>query len=287
MSKRKIIKINEEKCTGCGLCANDCPEGAIQIIDGKARLISETLCDGLGACISSCPEGAIEIKEIEAKPYNEIEVIKNIIKHGKNTLIAHLKHLKLHGMTQYLNEAVNFLLKNKNSLNFNIDDVIKEIHNYNSEQCTCPASQIIDFKEENFKAQDNNILTNFSELRQWPIQLHLISPYAPYFQNADLIIAADCTAFAFGNFHKKFMKGKTITIACPKLDQNTKIYIEKIITLINEAKINTIMVIMMEVPCCGGLFHFVKEAMEHTNRKVPIKKVIISIAGEILKEEWI
>jgi len=201
---RDILKIDEDLCTGCGLCVPSCHEGALQIIDGKARLVSELMCDGLGACIGYCPEGAITIEKREAEPYNETRVIENI-----------------------------------------------------------------------------------SELRHWPVQMHLINPNASYFRNSDLLVAADCVAYSTGGFHSRFLKGKSLVIACPKLDQNTEIYVEKLKTLIDNAGVNTITVMMMEVPCCSGLLRMIKAAGLQANRKVPVKQIIIGLKGEILKEEWI
>jgi len=283
--KRKIIQINEEKCTGCGECVVGCPEGALQIIDGKARLISDILCDGLGACIGVCPEGAIEIIEREAEPYDEKLVMKNMIKFGKNTVIAHMKHLKEHNMHDYLKQAVSFLIENKSEIPFNVDEIIQEVHSYTPDSSHgCPGTMTIKFKKE--KDVSNNV-DQPSELRQWPIQMHLINPVAPYFQNADLLLAADCVAFAMGNFHSKYLKNKSLAIACPKLDTNQNIYVEKIIRMINEAKINTITIMVMEVPCCSGLVHLVRLAMQQANRKVPVKVIKISLQGNVLEEKWI
>ncbi|MDQ1332266.1 MAG: hypothetical protein QG576_300 [Bacteroidota bacterium] len=202
--KRDILKINEELCNGCGLCIPNCQEGALRIIDGKARLVSDVLCDGLGACIGYCPEGAISIEKRDAEPFSQ------------------------------------------------------------------PVSSELT-----------------SELRQWPVQMHLINPNAQYFRGADLLLAADCIAFSMGNFHNRFLKGKSLAIACPKLDQGLDVYIGKLITMIDTAKVNTITVMMMEVPCCGGLLQIVKTALARSIRKVPVKQIIISISGEVLKDEWI
>ena len=202
--KRDILKIDEELCNGCGLCVPNCQEGALKIIDGKARLVSELLCDGLGACIGYCPEGAITIEKREAEPFSQ--------------------------------------------------PVLSDLP---------------------------------SELRQWPIQMHLLNPNAPYFLGADLLLAADCTAFSSGNFHRGFLKGKSLAIACPKLDQGIDVYTGKLTAMIDTAKVNTITVMMMEVPCCGGLLQIVKTALARSTRKVPVKQIIISISGEVLKDEWV
>lgn len=272
--KRKIIKIDEEKCNGCGNCIPNCPEGALQIIDGKARLISDLFCDGLGACIGSCPAGAIEIIEREAEPYDERKTMENIIKHGKNTIIAHLKHLKEHGEEEYLKQAIE-VLKEKN---------IEIDLSFLNEPVCCPGMKIVDRREE--KTEEKEEVKVSSQLRQWPIQLHLISPSAAYFKKADLLLVADCVGYAYGNFHNDFLKGKSIVIACPKLDSGIERYIEKLTLLIDQAEINTLTVIIMEVPCCRGLLMVAKEALKKAKRKIPLKLVVISIEGKILEENW-
>jgi NAD-dependent dihydropyrimidine dehydrogenase PreA subunit len=284
--KRKVIQIVEEKCTGCGECVSGCAEGALQIIDGKARLISDMLCDGLGACIGVCPEGAIEIIEREAEPYNESIVMENMVKQGKNTVIAHMKHLKDHNMHDYLKQAVSFLIENKSKLTFNVDEVIREVHFYNSNgEHACPGAKTIQFNKDT-----DNIINNTdqpSELRQWPIQMHLISPVAPYFKNADVLLAADCVAYSVGNFHSKYLKNKRIAVACPKLDSNQDVYVDKLVRLINESKINTLTVMIMEVPCCSGLLRLVQMALQHAESVVPVKMIKISLQGDVLEEKWI
>ncbi len=281
--KRKIVKINEELCNGCGLCIPNCQEGALQIIDGKARLISDLFCDGLGACLGHCPEEAITIEEREAEPYNEWKVMETISQQGDNTIKAHLSHLKDHGEMQYHNEALEYLQKNKIIIN---PDNNKNMENSHS-HCGCPGSQELDLREE-----VKNETVSFdgkapSQLRQWPVQMHLINPNAPYYKNADVLIAADCTAFAMGGFHNELMKGKAIAIACPKLDSDTEIYVEKITAMIDDAKINTLTVVIMEVPCCSGLLRMVQMAVEKATRKVPIKLIIVNLKGEIDKEMWV
>ncbi len=289
--KRQIVQIDEDKCNGCGLCIPNCHEGALQIIDGKARLISDLMCDGLGACIGHCPEGAMEIIEREAAPYDEIAVVKDIIPKGKNTLIAHLQHLKDHGETVYLKQAVTWLEEQRNNLPFDLDEVKFKVHtmqkNHNhggGSACGCPGSQERSFE----KNESANVSTDApSELRQWPVQLHLVSKNAQYFRNADLLIAADCVAFSMGNFHQKYLKGKSLAIACPKLDSNMEVYLEKLIGMIDEAKVNTITVMIMEVPCCGGLLQLAKTALQQATRKVPLKLIVVGLQGDVLKEEWV
>ena len=283
--KRTIIKIDDEKCTGCGLCVSGCHEGALQIIDNKARLVSELFCDGLGACIGECPEGAIILEEREAEPYDEIKVMDRITPNGKNTILAHLKHLKEHGETEFLNQGLNYL-KEHNIHEDIINTITMEKHNHDGDgMCGCPGSKMMDFRENTTEKTTNGPVP--SQLTQWPIQLHLISPTAPYFRGADVVVAADCVAFSYGNFHNDFLKGKSLVIACPKLDSGMDRYIEKIKLMIDEAKVNTISVLMMEVPCCGGLLQMVKSAMAQASRKVPVKAIIVGISGQILSEEWV
>ncbi|GAB4457202.1 MAG: 4Fe-4S binding protein [Bacteroidales bacterium] len=284
--KRQVIQIDEQKCTGCGDCVTGCAEGALQIIDGKARLISDVLCDGLGACIGVCPEGAIEIIEREAEPYDELKVVVQMIQQGKNTLVAHMKHLKDHNMHDYLKQAVGYLMEHKSELPFNAEEVIREVHFHNPHGGHgCQGSKIMQFKKtENTSTTD---IDQPSELRQWPVQMHLISPVAPYFKNADVLLAADCIAYTLGNFHSRYLKNKSLAVACPKLDSNQDVYIEKLVRMIDEAQINTLTVMIMEVPCCGGLLRLVQSALLHCERKVPVKVIKVGVQGDILEDKWI
>lgn len=230
--KRDILKIEEELCTGCGQCVPNCHEGALQIIDGKVRLISELMCDGLGACIGHCPEGAITIETREAELFNETMLMEQMNNSG------------------------------------------------------CPGSRaaVIERPQDSSRTVTTD---QPSELRQWPVQMHLLNPNAPYLHDSDLLLAADCVAFSMGNFHNRYLKGKSLAIACPKLDHGTDTYIEKLTAMIDTVKVNTITVMMMEVPCCGGLLQLVKNALSKTSRKVPVKEIMISLSGEVMKEEWV
>jgi ferredoxin len=278
---RNIITIDEEKCTGCKLCIPNCPEGAIQVIDNKARLVSDLMCDGLGACLGHCPEGAITIVEREAEDYDERKVMANIVKQGPNTVLAHLTHLKYHGQTAYYNQALAFLKDN----DIPVPTQPKEASMHDqSHEDGCPGSRAIDFSTKPDAYTGDQAGKRTSELTHWPIQMHLINPKAPYFQGADLLLAADCTAFALGDFHAKFLKNRKVIIACPKLDDGQGSYVEKIKALIDDAKINTLTVIIMQVPCCGGLLHLAKTAAAQATRKVPIKNIVVGLKGEILKE---
>lgn len=275
--KRKIINIDQEKCTGCGLCIPECPEGAIQIIDGKARLVSDLLCDGLGACLGHCPEGAITVEEREAEPYDERKVMTMIVPQGMNTIRAHLKHLQDHGESEYHRQAMDYLASQHIT--------VSEENAPQPHHSGCPGSRSMNFQQQ--EPAPDTAGHQPSQLTHWPIQMHLLSPRAPHFRNADLLLAADCTAFSLGDFHKDYLKGKTLAIACPKLDEGQEVYIEKLKALIDESQINTLTVMIMQVPCCGGLLRMAQLVMQQCKRKVPIKVIVVGIQGDILQEEWV
>jgi len=236
--QREIIKIDEEKCTGCGECVPNCHEGALQVIDGKVRLVSELMCDGLGACLGYCPEGAITIEKRDAQPFDEVAVMSK-----------------------------------KEHVNMHLDK---------GEGCPGSRERVI------APAPITAMATNTpSQLTHWPVQMHLINPNSPVYRDADLLLAADCVAFSLGSFHQAFLKNRSLAIACPKLDHGTETYIDKLVAMIDTAKVNTITVMMMEVPCCGGLLQMVRSALASATRKVPVKAVIVSIDGKILRDEWI
>lgn len=308
---RKIIQIDNEKCNGCGLCIPNCHEGALQIIDGKARLVSDLFCDGLGACIGHCPEGAIEIIEREAQPYNETLVMQEIVKQGRNTILAHLEHLRDHNEIEFLKQAVAYIKEH------NIDmSPVAEIHAaaasgsvYDSlkdaqqavkpeTSCGCGSAKTIDFRIDMDKVNqaagasvaepvnpETEIKAAASELRQWPVQLHLLNPMASYFREADVALTADCVAYAMGDFHNRMLKGRSLAIACPKLDSNKEDYIDKLAAMIADAQINSLEVLIMEVPCCGGLTQIAILARQKSGRQIPIKKTVIGIKGDILSTE--
>jgi len=302
--RRKIIQIDEEKCNGCGLCIPNCHEGALRVIDGKARLVSDLFCDGLGACIGHCPEGAIEIIEREAEAYNETHVMEQIVPKGRNTVLAHLEHLRDHKEFDLLKEAIAYIKEydidlspEASSLHTisgavvfpNLHEALKELKT--GSNCGCAGSKPLDFRidinQVQASVEETSIQAAPSQLRQWPVQLHLLNPQASYFKNADILLAADCVAFAMGDFHNSFLKGKSLAIACPKLDSNKESYVEKLTSMITDATINSLTVVMMEVPCCGGLLQMANLAVQQAGRKIPVKKVIIGIQGEVLKEEWV
>lgn len=275
--KRKIIKIDQEKCNGCGLCVPDCPEGALQVIGGKARLVGDLLCDGLGACLKTCPENAIAVEEREAEAYDERKVLDNIVPQGKDVVQAHLDHLRNHGQTMYLQQAFEYLREGKIAVDFS-----PETANHPPAARQCPGAQTLSFpwlsdKEGVGREQP-------SRLTHWPIQLHLISPSAPHFQDSDLLLAADCVAYSLGNFHEHCLKGRTLAIACPKLDSNQEIYLEKLTALIDQARVRSIKVMIMQVPCCRGLLNLVFEAAARARREIPISCAVVGICGEVLSE---
>ncbi len=268
--KRKIIEIDQQKCNGCGLCANSCPEGAIQIVDGKAQVVGEFLCDGLGACIGNCPVDAIKITEREAESYDEYKVMENLLGKGKNVILAHLKHLLEHGQMTWFNQATKFIDEKKIDIDY--EKLLEKEDKDNF--CGCHHESI----EINAKEID-------TALSNWPIQLHLINPIAPYFKGADLLIAADCTAFSFGNFHSRFLSGKKLIIACPKLDVGKEIYLDKLVNLISNMEIKSLTVVIMQVPCCMGLLNLVKEAREIAIKKIDINFIVLSTDGDIITEK--
>lgn len=253
--KRNIIKINEELCNGCGLCAKGCHEGALQIIDGKARLISELYCDGLGACIGDCPMNAISVEEKEVEAYDEIAVIKRIIPKGAKVLEVHLQHLKNHGEMNLLQQGIQYLKDN---------DIPVPALTQPQPQNVIPVSQLSAFKP-------------MSVSINWPVQLHLINPQSGVFNNADLLLVADCVAYANPKLYSELLVGKKLAIACPKLDVNKESYVNKLIQMIDDSKINSLTVAIMEVPCCGGLIRLVEMAMEKSQRKIPMTKVVVKI----------
>lgn len=277
--RRRIIKIDEQKCTGCGMCIPDCPEGALRIIDAKARLIGDLFCDGLGACLKNCPVGAIMVEEREAEPYDERKVMANIVPQGRNVIMAHLEHLREHRQAAYLQQALAYLNERGIDLDFTNKGAIRPDHGNRQ----CPGTQTISFAAVH-KPEDNEPGTRGSRLTHWPIQLHLISPSALHYRGSDLLLAADCVAYAMGDFHKDWLAGRTLAIACPKLDHGQEAYLSKLTALIDEAAIESIRVIIMQVPCCGGLLRLAMKAAEQARRKVPITCTVVAINGSVLEQ---
>ena len=272
---RKIISIDEEKCNGCGNCIPGCPEGALQIIDGKARLVSDLFCDGLGACIGECPVGAIRIEEREAEPYDEYKVMANVVKAGQNVIKAHLKHLDDHNEQVFLKQALDYLKQN------NID-IPEYKDNVKPLACGCPGTMQKDLRDIKKQPQPNETVNISSQINNWPIQLALLNPNAPYLKNADLLIAADCTPFAYANFHQKFLKDKILIMFCPKLDTNLEQYIDKLAEIFKHQDIKSITLVHMEVPCCSGVETIVKRALEKAQQFIMVKDYTISITGELI-----
>ena len=282
--KRTVIKIDEELCNGCGICVNGCHEGALQLIDGKARMISDLYCDGLGACIGDCPVGAIDFEEREAEPYDEIAVMERLVPKGEKTIRAHLLHLKEHNETALLAQGLRYLEEHNIEIDMDIENNNEQNSDCGQAFSACPGSREMSFAPVKPVV---SIGSSPSQLRQWPVQLHLLNPQAGYFRGADVVLAADCTAYAYGGFHDRFLRNRILAIACPKLDSNKEVYVSKIADMIDGAQINTLTVVIMEVPCCGGLLQLVKMALEQASNKVPVKKVVIGIEGEIVEDNWI
>ncbi|MCE1187696.1 MAG: 4Fe-4S binding protein [Ignavibacteria bacterium] len=270
---RDVITINEELCDGCGECVTSCVEGALQLINGKAKLISEMYCDGLGACIGNCPQNAITVIKKECEAYSEIKTLENIIPQGEAVLVAHLKHLFMHGQKTYLQEAFDYL--GEQGIEIDREQVTKvekpvvqtPVRKVQTEIAACACN-------ESEPAE--------SELQNWPVQMHLANPLSDSFRNKDLLIAADCVPFAYRNFHQDLLKDKAVLIACPKLDNNKEAYLNKLITLFTDNKVKSVTVAVMEVPCCSGLVHLVKQALEYSGAEIPFIYKVVGIEGSIL-----
>lgn len=268
---REVITIDENLCDGCNKCVQACAEGALQLIDGKARLINEIFCDGLGACIGECPQNAIIVETKEAEPYNEAIVIERMIELGENTVTAHLVHLYEHGQMNYLNQALDVLKQRNIPINFS------EIRK--ASQKEQPVGNMEPAEDETRTTGRSNI-----RLQQWPVQLHLLSPFAAQVQNNDLLLTADCVPLAYPNFHADFLHKKALAIACPKLDSNKEAYLNKLETMIRESGLKSITVLIMQVPCCSGLVQLAKRAIDNSGKNIPLYAKVISIDGEVIDE---
>lgn len=259
--KRSIIEINQSKCNGCGKCIPNCPEGALQIIDGKAHLVSDLFCDGLGACIGECPLGAIRTVEREAAPYDEEKVMENIVKQGSGTIAAHLKHLKDHGEFKLHEIALSYLKKNNIPLP-------------ETKPVVCPGSL-----GKILYPEPEKQVSASSALRQWPVQLKLINPASSFFDDCELLISADCVAHACGVFHSQLLSGKKLIIFCPKLDTDIDGYVDKLAEIFSRHPIRRITVARMTVPCCGGTVRIVEKAREKAGIDAPVQVQIVELNG--------
>ncbi|HON80941.1 MAG TPA: 4Fe-4S binding protein [Methanoregulaceae archaeon] len=282
--KRKIIHIDEEKCTGCGQCIPDCPEGALQLIDGKARLVSDLFCDGLGACIGTCPEGAITVIEREAGAYDEKAVMANVVLQGPAVITAHLEHLLGHGEHALYQQAIEYLEEHhipvpRHRTPGSRPGPVAQCH---PSVTGCPGSAARVITRQPRAGSRQQAGATRSELRQWPVQLRLLNPYAGYFDHADLLIVADCVPFAFADFHREFLKDKLVIVFCPKLDADIEGYITKLSEIFSRHHINSITLLRMEVPCCSGTTSIVKQAMERSGKKIPLKEYTITVEGEVV-----
>lgn len=284
--KRNIITIDEEKCTGCAQCIPDCPEGALQIIDGKARLVSDLFCDGLGACIGTCPEGAISVIEREAGAYDESAVMERIAAQGPAVTRAHLEHLAKHGETGLLGQAVEYLkgqgLPVPMGYNTSDNSAGQQDHSCNP-FAGCPGAtpQLIRKSTGIRKRPIDRSQDTGSMLRQWPVQLRLLDPGSPFFEGADLLIAADCVPFAHAGFHREFLQGKTVIIFCPKLDTDIEGYTRKLTDILSLHDIRSVTVVRMEVPCCGGTRYVLDEAMKRAGKDIKVTEHVVTLQGGV------
>ena len=254
MALRKIIKIDEELCNGCGQCVPGCAEGALQIVDGKAKLVKEQYCDGLGACLGECPTGALTIVERESEGYDEVATNEWLKSIGRPTV----------GGAHHAPEAKQHASAHQPDL-----------------PCGCPGTAMKSFGKRQAE-QPSNVPASAgrSELTQWPIQLMLVPPSAPFLREADLLLAADCVPFAYPDFHRKMLKGRALLIACPKLD-NEELYIDKLAAMIRQNDFRSITIAHMEVPCCFGLGRIVNEAIKRAGVKVPVMSINVGVEGEL------
>lgn len=258
---RRIIKINEEKCNGCGACASACHEGAIEMINGKAKLTREDYCDGLGDCLPTCPMDAITFEEREAPAYDEAAVLA--AKSEKET--TPLPCGCPGSQSKFINRESSGCPGSQSKA-------------INHESSGCPGKRSA-FINRTASTSDSHPVT--SQLSQWPVQIKLVPVNAPYFENANLLIAADCCAYAYGNFHQEFIRNHITLIGCPKLDEGD--YAEKLTAIIANNKIKSVTVTRMEVPCCGGIKNAVKRALQASGKFIPWRIVTISTDGQILE----
>ncbi len=255
---RKIVHIDEEKCNGCGLCVPACAEGAIQIVDGKARLVADQYCDGLGACLGECPQDAITIIERDADEFDEEAVERRLATLDKHAAGHEHKHAAPTPTREHPRAP--------------------QPHAH-PPLGGCPGSRMLQFDAEPAAAEPDNGAPQPSQLRQWPVQLALVPPTAPYFQGTELVIAADCAPFAYADFHRDFLKGKAVVVGCPKLD-DLDYYREKLTAILSQSDVNSVTVLHMEVPCCFGIVMAAREAVQASGKDIPLKTVTITVRGQ-------
>ncbi|SDO82434.1 ATP-binding protein [Desulforhopalus singaporensis] len=257
---RKIIKIDEELCDGCGLCVPDCAEGSLKIIDGKAKLVADNLCDGLGACLGSCPTGALKIIEREADEFDE-EAVEKYLEQQEKDQASGAEKLK----TMDCGCASTHIQSFKPA----------------GETKTVSPCQSANMPKKIAPAQSTD-----SALTHWPVQIRLIPPHAPFLQNCDLLVAADCTAVAAGNFQGDYLEGKTVMMGCPKFD-DAESYIQRFAEIIATCNLKSLTVLIMEVPCCSAMSAIIRQAMERAGKNVPVEQITISTRGEeIARKSW-
>lgn len=260
---RQIIKIDEDKCNGCGLCVTACAEGALQIVDGKARLVSENYCDGLGACLGECPQGAISFETREADDFDEAATIEHLKRTGRS-VEAHLAHMAEHGATAGGSHQHH------------------EHPHVHHGGFVCPSARTIDRTRETNQRPTEEGVRTASELRQWPVKLHLVNPQASFLNGAHLLIAADCTGFAYGSLHPDFVRGKVVLIGCPKFDDLQE-YLDKLTEIFLRNEIRGVTVLKMEVPCCSGIAGVTEAALKASGKSIPLEVVTIGLQGDVLE----
>jgi ferredoxin len=275
MSKRKIIEINRDLCNGCGLCTTACAEGALEMDkEKKAVLVREIYCDGLGACLDVCPTGALKIVERDSRDYDVQAAYQHVLKTKGKEAAA-----QVHGFSRGSGHGAAMSARRHGRAN--AQDVVKTDHDSALSSCPGSLARVIPEETNIPGGAGEGTVSAASELRQWPIQLRLVSPFAPYFQNSDLLIAADCTSFAHGGFHRDLLKDKKLIIACPKLDE-TKSHVEKLADIIKINSLHSLTVAVMTVPCCSGLLRIVEEAVDLSGVPLDVKTVIIGIDGRFV-----
>jgi Pyruvate/2-oxoacid:ferredoxin oxidoreductase delta subunit len=270
LAKRNIIKIDEDKCTGCGLCVPSCAEGAIQIVDGKARLVSEKYCDGLGACLGECPEGALQVIEREVEAFDEEAVRAHLGSAPHHVGEPHAGHTSHSGSRPAAHKG--------HGANHQV-----------SAPHTCPGARMMHFQAEEGPtaltpaAVAPAAASGKSRLTQWPVQLMLVPADAPYFKDADILVAADCVPFALAGFHEQLLKGKAVVVGCPKLD-DVGYYTKKLAQIFSSSGARSVTVATMEVPCCSGMVEAVYGALDMADRSIPVYTVTVGIRGQVLDE---